>query len=123
MIKTTRWSPDTCKCILEFQWDTDKSLSKRTHTFLPPTEICPLHSSVHISEISDVVYEENLRKNWSLDIVHSRVSSLTLEDILWNYTEERVLILELSGLVSKNNRDFIQDAVDTQFGPGKVMIL
>ncbi len=32
MIRTTRWSPATCACVIEYTWDDAVSEDKRTHT-------------------------------------------------------------------------------------------
>ena len=31
-IKTTRWKPDTCACVIDYEWDTTLSEADRVHT-------------------------------------------------------------------------------------------
>jgi hypothetical protein len=33
MIQTTTWRPDTCKCVITYQWDDTISENARTHTY------------------------------------------------------------------------------------------
>lgn len=122
MLKVTRWSPDTCGCILDYQWDTEIPSDLRTHTFLDPVRVCQPHSVMPDSQVASMVYEENRRKNWSLDIVHSQLPDLDLSTISWSYNEVRALEIFLGSLVSFQGRLLLQDAIDLQFGPGKIYI-
>ena len=33
-MKITRWSPSTCKCVIDYEWDRDLSEDQRTHKFV-----------------------------------------------------------------------------------------
>ena len=42
--RTTRWSPDTCDCIVEFTWDDSVREDQRTHTLSNVINKCPAHT-------------------------------------------------------------------------------
>jgi hypothetical protein len=66
--KTTRWSPDTCGCSVEFTWDTDDPAENRTHSFKRVVISCPAHEGLPTGQaMYDSVSEENPRKNKILD--------------------------------------------------------
>lgn len=44
MIKKTLWSPDTCGCVLEYEWDDSVPTEERTHTPTRATKICAEHT-------------------------------------------------------------------------------
>ena len=73
MIKTTVWSPDTCKCTHAYQWDSDLPDDLRVHTpvdFYLDTNgnridcvVCPDHAGLTTLQAHDVVRKENTSKN------------------------------------------------------------
>lgn len=42
-IKVTTWHPDTCECVLQYEWDTEHSEDQRVHKALPSIKRCELH--------------------------------------------------------------------------------
>jgi hypothetical protein len=77
MLHVTTWTPDTCDCVIHYQWDDQVPQDQRIHTPLEqtrthdgqlvPRRVCPVHSAVaapgkHV-EHHDLVKEENTRKN------------------------------------------------------------
>lgn len=63
MIKRTTWYPDTCDCIIEYEWDDSISENLRVHTVVN-VQRCP----IHLNQLSDVacfatVNAENTLKN------------------------------------------------------------
>lgn len=63
-VRRTRWSPDTCDCVLEYEWDDSEPEDQRTHAFAVADAVCT-HHQVHDnrSQLFDAVAEENTRKN------------------------------------------------------------
>lgn len=45
MLTVTRWSPDTCACVIEYEWDTETTEDNRIHKF-HRVEKCSEHSGV-----------------------------------------------------------------------------
>lgn len=43
MIQTTRWYPDTCSCVIEYQWDDTVDPAARTHTVSNVLSACKGH--------------------------------------------------------------------------------
>lgn len=67
MIQTTIWHPDTCSCVIEYQWDDTTSEDSRTHDFKSLKRACPAHAAeLDGLKIFDIAKEENQRKNATL---------------------------------------------------------
>jgi hypothetical protein len=61
-MRTTRWSPDTCDCVIEYNIDETGNT-----TFKNTVKTCPAHSKHHgKTDHFSVVLEENQRKNKTL---------------------------------------------------------
>jgi hypothetical protein len=78
MTTTTRWSPDTCDCILEYEWDTQLTEDTRTHKFTTFIHKCDSHAglagdAVHYQHVLD----ENKTKNQFVGILITHVPRLT----------------------------------------------
>ena len=43
-IQTTQWSPDTCGCSFEYEWDDEEPQDKRQHHFKNVVKECVSHS-------------------------------------------------------------------------------
>jgi len=46
MIKTTRWTLDTCKCVLDLHWDDSVDVSEGASPIVSVSSVtkCPLHA-------------------------------------------------------------------------------
>lgn len=132
MIKTTRWSPDTCDCIIEYQWNTDQPEESREHTASAIVRKCEAHQSASDpSEILSTISDENQRKNIAIQRIIDGVpevaqdaldaSGSTIKELRsdkkvnWSFDENRNLVLDLEGFtqsektkaqaeISKENR-------------------
>lgn len=40
----TRWRPDTCACVIDYEWDDDAPIEAREHVPVA-IEACPIHPS------------------------------------------------------------------------------
>ena len=136
-INTTRWRPDTCSCIVEYQWDTEAAAENRTHT-LTSIQKCPVHSSLSDTEAYQVVTEENPRKNISLQTVLDN-GPAALSDIVdgakqlkgnifYNFSwsgspPDRVLTISFTGItLTTPQKSAIQTFLNNKFGVGRVVI-
>ena len=137
-IKTTRWSPDTCGCVLEYTWDDTQPESTRIHNFSRAVNKCPAHSSQTDIDCYSIVMDENPRKNIALQVALDNGPS-TLYDmvdgqrqpkptITYNYSwsgtpPNRVLTISFTGISLTNaQKTTIRTALNTRLGTGKVLI-
>ena len=129
----TRWSPDTCDCVVEY--DTNLVLTKIIRR-------CVNHelSSLDDNGLYNTLTEENPRKNKAFQEILDRGPS-TLYDLqsdgtrtfknginvswTWSGTApNRVLSVSVTGVtLSTNQRNNIQQFLDNKFGQGKVLLL
>lgn len=142
MLKVTRWSPDTCSCILEYSWDDTTSEDTRTHTPTAIVQRCTAHQNLpdtntHFNGVAD----ENRLKNFSLDEILQNAPSTAWYDIdpqsgqrvfkngvIIDYsfsgtTPNRILTLNISGVTLTNQqKNTLQQRLNNRFGTGKVVI-
>jgi len=139
-IKTTRYSPDTCGCVIEYTWDNTTPESTRVHTLDNYITKCPAHVSLATdTDRWNAVFEENPRKNIALESVLANSPTTALYDTLngtrqfkqginvnfsWSGTApNRVLTLTITGIsLTTNQKNTLRTALDTRFGSGKVLI-
>lgn len=126
-IHYTTWGPDTCGCSLVYSWDDSVDPSVRVHTFSEVKVRCDQHSSIMDGAILlQTGWDENRRKNITGGLCIA-LGNLPPEGInqwfSWRFTDGRVLEVTLNIQISANKKQQIQNACDTQFGPGKVVIL
>ena len=129
----TRWSPDTCDCIIEY--NPDVSLSKLL-------KVCELHQTEETESIVfNTILEENPRKNRSLkeilDNAPPSIFDLDPEsgtrvfkkgitvDFDWSgLGVNRSLILRVKGItLTPNQMTAMQTKLDNKFGAGKVTLM
>lgn len=140
-INTTRYSPDTCECVIEYTWDDSVPEDQRQHSLSTYVNKCPAHSALASDTARwNAVFEENPRKNNALQHVldNSPVAALfdtTAEgarvlknNITFNFSfsgtaPNRVLTISFSGIsLTTNQKNTIQSALNTRFGSGKVLV-
>lgn len=64
MIKTTRWSPDTCGCVIDYQWDDAVPEDARVHTAVATPTACAAHRALGgVGPIFIQADKENRSKN------------------------------------------------------------
>jgi hypothetical protein len=141
-IKTTRWSPDTCDCIISYDWDDSVPAESRVHIANTIEKDCPEHSGLGTPDsFYNAILDENTRKNkaWGHLVNTNNFPDLAELDpngevvlkngviITWNFTgqdDARVLNVNLSGTpLTTNQKSQVQSWVDTNFGVGKVLII
>lgn len=139
-IKTTRFSPDTCGCVLEYTWDDTLSESQRTHTLSNFVTRCPAHSSLASdTDRWNAVFDENPRKNNArqlcldngptslYDIIDGTRQLKSTINYNWSWSgtaPNRVLTISFTGIsLTTQQKSTIQTALNTRFGSGKVLIV
>jgi len=137
-----RWSPDTCKCKFEYQWD--KDLPTIVIEWTKNLNTCPTHTNLTGVNLYDVVLGENQRKNITIDRINTEVPNLreTYTDpetgepnlvrykwnhgINWSFSgsdDTRLLEMTIRGLtISNQERTRINNILRTRFGSNKAVI-
>lgn len=59
----TRWSLDTCGCVIDYEWDDVQSEDMRVHKLSNVVMKCAAHSKYNGSKLYDVLVAENTHKN------------------------------------------------------------
>jgi hypothetical protein len=142
VIHTTRWSPDTCQCILEYEWDDSVPENQRTHTPATVVKKCTGHQPLpDINSVFNTLLDENPRKNKALAEILANAPSNSWYDIdatsgsrvfkqnitvKWTWTgtaPNRVLTLSFTGITLTNaQKNTLQTRLNTLLGSGKVTI-
>ena len=76
VLKTTRWKPDTCRCEIEYEWDTEESPNTRAHNLKRLLKKCPDHAGVVESKVLATITVENSMKNHILKEILDNNESL-----------------------------------------------
>src|ERR1041384_5092005 len=144
---TNIWSPDTCDCSIEFEFDDAVSANERVHIGKRIIKRCPAHQPEHFTDCHDhynSVLSENQRKNILLGKLieaHPEISK-TLDngakvlrediDYVHSFTgvgKNRVLDVNLVDkkeipdfILQKKHRDSINKIAKETFGEGKVAV-
>lgn len=135
----TRWSPDTCGCIFEYEWDDSVAVDQRTHTIKAIISTCSDHIGMNsnIENHYDKILEENVCKNK----VHGQLLTLTnigendiegklvpKKGVNVNFSfsgqgEDRVLNISISGTnLTNQQKNSIQNWCENNLGANKVVI-
>lgn len=127
MLRTTRWSPDTCGCVLEYEWDDALEGSDRVHTFKKVVKLCPEHERLGLQgkPVYDRVMEENRGKNnaWGLLVQELNLTHEDLAKYVWFFDESRQLQVSVTNPIAAEKKQEIQDKLDTLLGEGKVKVV
>jgi len=138
--KITRYSPDTCSCVIEYSWDDTQPESTRTHTLANYINKCPAHTVLATDQDRwNAVFEENPRKNQAYQHILDNSPTTSLYDIVngtrqlkngitfsWSWSgtaPNRVLTISYTGItLTTAQKNSIQTFLNTRFGAGKVLI-
>lgn len=64
MIHTNRWRPDTCECVIEYQWDDSLPEKERTHKVVKIANACEKHKKIKGKQKQyEAITEDNIAKN------------------------------------------------------------
>jgi len=62
-IKITRWSPDTCDCVIDYVWSEKHPDDERVHRPCQVIKACPLHAHhVSVDDHHDALIEHNRKR-------------------------------------------------------------
>jgi hypothetical protein len=143
VIKTTQWSPDTCGCVFEYEWDDAQNEDTRVHNFKQVTKECASHAHLqgnNKKDMYDSSLEENRRKNGTIQELLERAGvefadtqqdgSVTLKkniNVSWTWSgsaPDRIMTLTVTGITLTNQRKTqIQNFLNNKFGNGKVVFV
>ena len=140
VINTTRWSPDTCSCVIEYEWDSTTDETNRVHT-LKTISKCPQHTALSNNTAYSTVLDENPRKNQAhqfvldngpsllYDVVNGTKQlkpNLSLQYTFSGVAPNRVLTIAFNdsngNVLTTQQKNAIQPLLNTRFGVGKVVI-
>ena len=126
MMRSARWRPDTCGCILEYEWDDTEPIETRTHSFKALSKKCEAHKTiVEGSVVYSTVKDENQRKNRvlgeALKIDSDLVDMETLEGFNWLFDKDRVLHVNFTNMTT-GQKNQLRNVCNNRFGVGKVTV-
>ncbi len=91
MIKYTIWRPDTCKCVIEYQYDDTLEMTPENITTKQVFNHGLCHSHISdLEELLDVIFIENIRKNKIINFLNQEYLG---KEFSFIYDENRKLIL------------------------------
>ncbi len=139
VLKTTRWSPDTCDCVIEYTWDNTVPQDQRVHTVSNVVRTCSAHSVLSTKEQKwNSLLDEKPRKNVVLqDLLDNGPTGLSdlvngnrqlKSNIKFNFSDSgeapnRVLTVSFTGLtLTTQQKSSLQTLINNKFGSGKVVI-
>jgi hypothetical protein len=118
---TTRWSPDTCQCVVEYEWDRTQAEDVRVHTYTGHVQVCSIHQAVAAGLARyTTVMGENQNKNKAIGLAGSVVAA-NIDQVAWAFNASRQVLLTVPG-ISGAQKKTLQAAIDTQLGAGKVIV-
>lgn len=124
----TRWSPDTCGCVVEYEWDDAVAQNARTHSIANVVQRCARHQHVAFDAAVDhfaQLVDENPRKNKLIVRLKTQFPAVFDADgnFLGSYSFDanHVLTVIIPGITSQQ-RTTAQTWCDTNLGVGKVVV-
>jgi len=137
MKKITLWKPDTCDCILLYEWDDQIPNDLRVHTPVEEnidhaglgikTRRCDDHQESDLGKLHGKVKAENTKKNIVLGLIVDQVlgaseerierdgskSKILKSDVLsWSFDKNRKLVIEIKD--AKIDKNEIKNIVDSK---------
>lgn len=131
MLQTTRWKPDTCQCILEYEWDDQESSETRTHKGKTIISACKAHEGeTDPGKIYSKIIDENTRKNIVFGEIIENIPALVEEvtdkhgqpvkqlksgiEYDFSFDKDRNLVVDLKG-VSIAEKATVKSLTDVKF--------
>lgn len=129
----TRWSPDTCSCVVEYEWDDSESEDVRTHTINKIVEQCLFHKELDVPKMHTTLFDENTRKNKLIGSLLTQFPALaTVDDkgntvlkpgiLTWSFDDKRVLTVSVP-MLDVNQKSDAQSWADANLGEGNVQFM
>ena len=135
----TTWKPHTCECEVQFSWDPALPTASQVYTFSRLITQGPEHASLSGQALVDALITENRLWNQvvgfaqadsstaSIVVTKANPAGGTMKDFApgafsWSYDAARALHISLP-TVSASTKTSIQNALNSQFGAGKVTVV
>jgi hypothetical protein len=123
VLNVTTWSPDTCDCVIEYEWDDAQDEKTRVHIAKAILKDCGLHKKPKDKDGHfATVLEENQRKNLTFGTLQEDVSDLSPDEYVWSFDDKRILHVKSSKLDTAEKKQKSQDKCDAKIGKGKVIV-
>jgi hypothetical protein len=124
-----KWNPDTCGCVVEFEFDDALPAEDRKHELHTVHQKCKAHESLTDEQVWKAVHVENIRKNKSVDaaVKHLKAAGVSIEpvDVAYAFTDTAVdsaRALEISlPLLEAKHRKSVTDELAKVFGSDVVV--
>lgn len=132
MIQITRWGPDTCNCVLEYQWNDSDLIEDRQHTLSRVVNKCIAHREYTDEIVFSMVTDENKRKNIVLNEIFSNTPSLMFvnnegkviydeKNVNWQFDQNRKLIISTN--LKSTEKTKVKNLLKNKFKINEVEIL
>lgn len=89
-MKTTRWRPDSCKCVLEYSWDDSVPEAEREHLPTTVVEACERHDHDDVEVVHLAVTVDNVRKNHLFEELKSAIPDLEPGEVEYEFDGDAV---------------------------------
>lgn len=125
-IQTTQFSPDTCSCVVEYEWDDAVPVELRTHRVSRIVSRDARHAALVVADAHYAqILGENQRKNRAIGHAVEAFPALLNADGdfrgTWSFTLGHVLLLTLPG-VNRPSQLSVQSWCDLNLGIGLVVV-
>lgn len=132
MIQITRWSPDTCSCVVEYQWDDSDLIENRQHILSKVVNKCIAHQEYADEIVFSTITDENKRKNIVLNEIFSNIPSLSFinnegkviydeKSVNWQFDQGRKLIISTNLKLTEKTK--VKNLLKNKFKTNEVEIL
>ncbi len=122
-LQVTRWYPDTCDCVIDFQWDDTQTDATRTHSVKAIIKRCAAHREIpDDTQHFSTVLEENQKKNKVMAQASLLKADLSIQDIQWYFDQARVLHVGIGSQLSEANKSDLQAWCESTFSKGQVIV-
>ena len=116
-IQRTRWQPDTCNCIIDYEWDDTVAQGQRVHAAAIIIRQCPAHA--HHSDkhqMYDDLLSENTSKNRAIGQILETHPELNGKEgaVKWRFNQDRSIVIELPEEI-KSSKQVLNDLVKDKF--------
>ena len=118
-LNKTRWSPDTCDCILIYEWDGDNP--NHQHIFVEAEHLCAAHNGDSPSIAYGKVKDENRRKNRAFKM--AKDAGIELDDFTFSFDDNRKLKVGFLGKLNSAQKAELQAQFDNEFGANKAEVI
>jgi hypothetical protein len=131
MLKVTTWSPDTCKCVIEYSWDSDNPQAEvQPHGIV---KACEAHKGHDVTTHHTKILKENKDKNRAINKLCESFPALKKKDadgndvpdlskISFSHDANRKLKLSVKGLSNDKpaNKNKAKSDIESVLGAGTV---